>query len=139
MVGPVSFMEPICHQLPELLLIPLAVKGTVILGVPIGTNDFVNDEIGKELADCDQQCKKLVRFPFANCFLLLTRYCTNWKLIYLARNVSPMTMLPHAESFDCMIDKMIENCFTLPFISPTRLVNIVPGSQLDSQQIIQLA
>ncbi len=52
-------------------------KGTVILGVPIGTNDFVNDEIGKELSNCDQQYKKLVHFPFADCFLLLTRYCAN--------------------------------------------------------------
>jgi hypothetical protein len=120
-------------------LIPLAVKGTVILGVPIGTNDFVNDAIGKEPADCDQQRKKLVHFPFANCFLLLTRYCANRKLIYLARNVSPMTMLPHAKSFDYMIDKMIENYLTLPLITPTRLVDIAPGSRLDLQQIIQLA
>ncbi len=111
----------------------------MILGVPIGTNNFVNDEIAKELACCDQQCKKLVRFPFVNCFLLLTRYCANRKLVYLARIFSPMTMLPHAESFVCMIDKMIENYFTLPLISPTHLVNIASGSRLDSQQIIQLA
>jgi hypothetical protein len=69
---PVSFMGPIHQQLPELLLILLAAKGTVILGVRIGNNDFVNDAVRKELADCDQQCQKLIRFPFANCFILLT-------------------------------------------------------------------
>jgi hypothetical protein len=41
----VSFMEPVYQQFPQLRLTPLAVKGTVILGVPIGTNDFVNDAV----------------------------------------------------------------------------------------------
>ncbi len=44
-VGHVSFMEQTYQQLPELRLIPLAAKGFVILGVPIGTDDFVNDAI----------------------------------------------------------------------------------------------
>jgi hypothetical protein len=50
-----------------------------------------------------------------------------------------MTILPHADSFDCMIDNMVDNYFILPLTSPTRLENIVPGSQLDLQQMIQLA
>ncbi len=118
-------------------MIPLAANGTLILGVPIGTNNFVNDAEGKELADCDQQCQKLICFPFANCFPLLSGHCANWKLIYLARNVSPMTMPPNAEYFECIIHKLVENCFTLPLTSPTRLENIF--SQLDLQQIKILA
>ncbi len=50
---PVSSMEPISQHLPGLLLIPLAVKGTVNLG----THNFVNDAGRKELSDCDQQCQ----------------------------------------------------------------------------------
>ncbi len=46
-------MEPINQELPELRLIPLAAKGTVIIGVSIGTNDFVNVKVRKELSDCD--------------------------------------------------------------------------------------
>ncbi len=80
MVDAVSVMEPIYQQLPELRLIPLAAKGILILGVPIGTKDYVNNAIRKEIADCKQQCQKLVSFPFANCFILVTRYCCNWKV-----------------------------------------------------------
>ncbi len=80
MVDAVSVMEPIYQQLPELLLIPLAAKGILILGVPIGTKDYVNDAIRKEIADCKQQCQKLIRFPFANFIILVTRYCCSGKL-----------------------------------------------------------
>ncbi len=56
-------------------MIPVTTQGTVIVGVPIGTNDYVNAAIQQILADCDQEFQKLVRFPFANCFMLLLRYC----------------------------------------------------------------
>ena len=109
-------------------MIPLAAKRTAILGIPIGTNDFVHDAVRKELADCDLQGQKLILFPVANCFILLTRNCSNWKLIYLARNISPITMRPHAENFDSMIDMMLEKNFTLPLTIATRLENIVPST-----------
>jgi hypothetical protein len=82
-------MEPIYQQLPDLRLIP---QGTVILGVPIGTYDFANNAGGKELAGCDQQCQKLIRFPFANCFIF-TCYCSNRKLIYFAILMPEMFLL----------------------------------------------
>ena len=107
--------------------------------MPIGTTDYVNDEIQKELADCDQEFQKLVRFPFANCLILLIRYCCNRKLMYLQRNVSPCIMLPHATQFDSMIDQMMEKSFNLKLTSGVDLENIVPGSRLTSEQIIQLA
>ncbi len=91
-VDPVSFMEPIYQQLPELRQLPLATKGTRIVGVPIGATDYVHDAIRQVLADCDQEFQKVVRFPFANCFILLIRYCCNKKLMYLQRNVSPHIM-----------------------------------------------
>ncbi len=74
-------MEPNYQQLPELWLIPLAKGGTVILGVPVDTKEYVNDAIRNELAECDQLCQKLFRFQFANCFIILTRYCPNRKPI----------------------------------------------------------
>jgi hypothetical protein len=49
-----SILEPIYQQLPELRLIPLAADGTVIPGVPIGTKDYMNDAIRKEIASCEQ-------------------------------------------------------------------------------------
>jgi hypothetical protein len=138
-VDPVAYMEPVYQLLPELRQLPLATKGTRIVGVPIGTTDYVNDEIQKELADCDQEFQKLVRFPFANCLILLIRYCCNRKLMYLQRNVSPCIMLPHATQFDSMIDQMMEQSFNLKLTSDVDLENIVPGSRLTSEQIIQLA
>ena len=42
-VDPVSFMEPIYQMLPEIRQLPLATTGTRIVGVPIGTPDFVNN------------------------------------------------------------------------------------------------
>ncbi len=50
-----------------------------------------------------------------------------------------MTVLSHAENFDSMIDQMLEKYFTLPLTSTTRLENIIPDTQLDSQQIVQEA
>ena len=98
-----------------------------------------NKAISKILADCDQEFQKLIRFPFATCFLLLVKYCSNQKLIYLGRNVYPVIMFPHAVNFDSMIDQMIAKYFNFKLTSLARLENIAPGSRLDSQQIIQLA
>ncbi len=48
-------------------------------------------------------------------------------------------MIRHADQFDCMIDQMLEKYFTPPLTSTMRSENIVPGSLLDLQQVIQLA
>jgi hypothetical protein len=70
-VDPVSFMEPIYHQCPDLRLIPFSVQGTVILGVPIGTNEFVNDEIGKNLLIMISNVKSLFVFHLRIAFFFL--------------------------------------------------------------------
>jgi hypothetical protein len=106
-VDPVASLETVFQQLPDLRTIPVAAQGTVIVGVPVGTPAFVDAAVSQVLADCEQEFQKLTRFPFANCFLLLLRYCCNQKLMYLMRNVSPQIMLPHAEKFDKMIEHLL--------------------------------
>jgi hypothetical protein len=46
-------------------------------------------------------------------------------------------MFPPAENFYNKIDQMIAKSFNFNLTSAARLDNIVPGSQLDLQQIIQ--
>jgi hypothetical protein len=78
-------------------MIPVTTQGTVIVGEPIGTNDYVNAAIQHVLAPgISKTALKLVRFPFANCLMLPLRYCCNQKLMYLMRNVSPEIMLPNS-------------------------------------------
>jgi hypothetical protein len=48
-------------------------------------------------------------------------------------------MLQHATKFDTMIDQMHEKYFTIKLTSDAALEDIVPGSRLTSDQIIQLA
>jgi hypothetical protein len=139
LMDPVSDMEPVYQQLPDLRQVPLVTKGTVVVGVPIGTKDFVDDAIRKVLSDCAQEFQKLTRFPFANCFILLLRYCCNQKLMYLMRNVSPTIMLQHAHHFDNMIQSLFAQYFHINLTSNSVLEDIVPGSRLDAAQIIQLA
>ena len=105
-LNPAATLEPIYQQFPQMRLIPVATQGTIIVGVPVGTHAFVNTALSQFLADCEQEFQKLIRFPFANCFLLLLRYCCNRKPIYLERNVSPELMLPHAHKFDQIIDSL---------------------------------
>jgi hypothetical protein len=138
-MDPVSDMEPVYQQLPDLGQVPLVTKGTVVVGVPIGTKDFVDDAIRKVLADCAQEFQKLTRFPFANCFILLLRYCCNQKLMYLMRNVSPTIMLQHAHHFDNMIQSLFAQYFHINLTSNSVLEDIVTGSRLDAAQVIQLA
>jgi hypothetical protein len=95
-------------------LIPVATQGTMIVGVPVGTTDLVNTALSQFLADCEQEFQKLLRFPFANCFMFLLRYCCNRKPIYLERNVSPELMLPHAKKVDQIIDSLFEKYFCIP-------------------------
>ena len=138
-IDPTSTLEPLYVQLPELRNIPVVTQGTVVVGVPIGTNDYIRDTVQQTLASCEQEFQKLICFPYANCFMLLLRYCCNQKLMYLMRNVSPEIMLPHATNFDGMIEQMFAQYFNLNLTTTAVLQDIVPGSRLDSQQIIQLA
>ncbi len=48
-------------------------------------------------------------------------------------------MLPHAETYDSMIDQMLEKYVTFSLTSKTSLKNIVPVTRLYLQQTIQLA
>jgi hypothetical protein len=140
-MDPVSDLEPVYQQLPDLRQEPLVTKGTVAVGVPIGTKDFVDDAIRKVLADCAQEFQKLTRFPLAYCFILLLRYCCNQKLMYLMSNASPTIMLQHAHPFDSMIHSLFAQYFQIKLtsLSASVLEDIVPGSRQDASQIIQLA
>ena len=138
-IDPTSTLEPLYVELPELRNIPVVTKGTVIVGVPIGTKEYICDTVQQNLAECEQEFHKLIHFPYANCFMLLLRYCCNQKLMYLMRNVSPEIMLPHATHFDGMIEHMFAQYFKLNLTTTAVLQDIVPGSRLESQQIIRLA
>jgi hypothetical protein len=48
-MDPVSDLEPVYQQLPDLRQVPLVTKGTVVVGVPIVTKDFVDDAFEKRL------------------------------------------------------------------------------------------
>ncbi len=111
----------------------------MLVGVPVGTTEFVDAAISQVLLDCQQEFQKLIRFPFANCFILLLRYCCNQKLMYLMRKVSPEIMLPHAQKFDTMIEHFLAQYFNLDLTTAVNLSDIAPGSRLDSNQVKQLA
>ena len=138
-LDPASSLEPIYQQFPQMRLIPVATQGTIIVGVPVGTTNFVDAALSQFLADCEQEFQKLLRFPFANCFMLLLRYCCNRKPVYLGRNVSPEKMLPHAKKFDHIIDSLFEKYFNIPLASTSNLRDIIPGSRLGVQHIRKLA
>jgi hypothetical protein len=136
-MDPVSDLEPVYQQLPDLRQVPLVTKETVVVGVPIGMKDFVDDAIRKVFADCEQ-FQKLIQFPFANCFILLLCYCCNQKLMYLMRNIFPTIMLQHAHYFDNKIQSLFYNNFKLSLINLTS-ASVLEGNELDASQIIQLA
>ncbi len=138
-IDPTSTLEPLYVQLPELRNIPVVTKVAVVVGVPIGTNEYIRDTVQQTLAECEQEFQKLICFPYANCFMLLLRYCCNQKLMYLMHNDYPEIMLPHATHFDGMIEQMFAQYFNLNLTTSAVLQDIVPGFRLDSQQIIQLA
>ncbi len=74
-----------------------------------------------------------------NIFVIESNKLWQSVMMYLMRNVSPEIMLPHATRFDGMIEQMFAQCFNLNLTTSAVLQDIVPGSRLDSQQIIQLA
>jgi hypothetical protein len=55
-------------SLPELRSIPVATKGTVIVGVPIGTKEYIQDAIRQTLAD-RENFKNLLGFHLKNVFI----------------------------------------------------------------------
>ncbi len=65
-IDPTSTLEPL-YVLPELRNIPVVTKGAVVVGVPIGTNEYNCDKVQQTLAECEQEFQKLISFPYANC------------------------------------------------------------------------
>ncbi len=77
-LDPASSLESIYQQFPQMRLIPVAMQGTIIVGVPVGTIDFVNTALSRFLAESEQEFQKLIRFSFAHC--LMCKRLENWLL-----------------------------------------------------------
>ncbi len=63
-IDPTSTLEPLYVQLLELRNISVVTKGAVVVGVPIGTNEYICDTVQQTLAECEQEFQKLVCSPY---------------------------------------------------------------------------
>uniref|UniRef100_A0A7S0MI74 Uncharacterized protein n=1 Tax=Cryptomonas curvata TaxID=233186 RepID=A0A7S0MI74_9CRYP len=131
----VSFYE----QVPQLCCLPLVTQGTVVVGVPIGTPQFIHQTIRKIIADCAADLAKLIPFPHGTFFLLILRYSSNQKLMYWMRTVSPDFMMEHALRFDQLVEDTFAEYFDANMAAVIPLENIIPGMPLTYPQTIQLA
>ena len=99
-----------CPTLPSLPLLPdnlrdldFSREGITILGVPVGTDNYVSATLKGKLEAAAQQAATLISLDDAQGALLLLRYCVNTKMGFWARTVPPSQFLPTASSFDTTI------------------------------------
>ncbi len=85
--------------------IPVTSDGTVILGTPIGRDDFIFASCDDTAKSGSQLCDKLVDLGDVQSAMLLLRYCHVPRLNHLARTVSPALLLPAARIHDSLTRK----------------------------------
>ena len=83
--------------------------------------------------------RKLLKFPFANLYFLLIRYCANNKIQHLARTVSPVLLRAFASQFDAAVEANLSEYFKTKLQTETTISDIDPHLPLDYNAFVALA
>ena len=82
--------------------VPVAQSGTITLGTPAGSSDFIQSHCAKAAAESLDLCLQLTELDDPQRALLLLRHCHVPKLNHLARTTQPCDLLQCAEIHDSM-------------------------------------
>ena len=91
MPHPQSALDAILQQLPALAHLPLHTAGAIFVGFPIGHPKFIKFFFDEVCARSQAEFHKLQRYPFAQAYLQLLRWCACPNLVHLARVVPRWT------------------------------------------------
>jgi len=84
---------------------PSALPGTRVLGVPLGTDAYIHDEVSKIVDDAERDASLTWYLGSRQAAFLLLRTCVAAQVRYLARALPPEQLMPHARRFDGILRK----------------------------------
>lgn len=106
---PPQLLHALREQYPELSQIPWNREGIVLLGCPIGTDEYVHAHlqgIGDKIAQCSEQFSVV---SDGLIHLQLHKFSVNAMLPYFLRTTNPSLTLPHAQRVDATVWKALLN------------------------------
>ena len=81
--------------------LPLALKGSKFTKTPIGTDEYVEEELSKKLTDLKDKIDKIASMPFKmEAFSLLKACLTQCKVVHLMRSLPPDQLKNFLEGYD---------------------------------------
>ena len=103
--GPEPFVLPV-----DAPVVPLSNQGTILVGVPIGTQAFQQATCATILETASRGAATVCnsRVISAQVMFALLAKCVNARPQYLARNILPARIAPHLFQFDTAIDQSLE-------------------------------
>jgi len=88
--------------------------GAIVLGVPIGSDDYVRKFFEDKLIELNEVAKLLINYPDLQCRHLLFRYCFTSKVTYLFRTVRPDLSTDFMEGFENLQKDILWSLFDSP-------------------------
>ena len=103
-------------------------KGITILGTPIGSDDYIQNELDKFLAKQQDLIRKIKMMDDAQTERLIIRYCVNPQAGYLLRTLMP----EHTADFAVRVDQQINDYTRWSLAAPAlsrkaTLLNLLPA------------
>jgi hypothetical protein len=108
--------------------IPRTADGITVLGIPIGTETYVQQQLENLTREQTAALDKLQHFGCAESFVLL-KSCFNTRPIYTMRGISPHLTTAMAASHDNQMEIALASSIGLASLSPTSVaVKSLPAS-----------
>ena len=86
--------------------------GLKVLGVPCGSDEFINSFMAKKISSIEQALINLSLFKKSQQSALhMIRYVSTSALTYLSRNVIPRLMIPHCKQNDSLVKSACNHLF----------------------------
>lgn len=92
-------------------------EGLEVLGVPVGSPEYVRRTMAEIVADCLAVLPMLQRFPDAQSQGLLLRFCAHPRMVHWLRGVSPEDILPAATTHHAAILQLFKDITPGPPLS----------------------
>ena len=89
-------------------------QGIIILGVPVGSLEWIRAELSKKLSVIRKLCDIIVKLNHPQVAFHLLRMCVSSKLTYFLRTVALDAMLPVAIELDSIVLNCAQRCGFVP-------------------------
>jgi hypothetical protein len=101
---------------PDLPNLHMTSDGFLVLGCPVGTNNFIDRSLNNIFNEFKKHLSLLNHVDNQTAFVLL-KFCVNNKWNYISRVCFPWLLSPHGHDFDACVDKMLAKFAGVPCLS----------------------